>query len=106
MFSDLQKFADGEFFRSHPAARIRTPEGVTELALLRAAYVSGYEGAVYAIGSSLYAPLAPEPCLEYLEENSLHSAPGGPFPRYVLLSTCYDEPENPLRFVLLYGVKE
>ena len=39
-----------------------------------------------------------------IRENSLFRTEGT-YDRYVLLSTCVDRPENPERFVLLYGVK-
>lgn len=105
MFSDLLKFENVNFAAGNQRAEIQTISGIMELELLVCANISGYEGSVYGIGNGAYAPLDLESCLDFLGENALYGSIDRSFSKYVLLSTCYDLPENPERFVVLYGVR-
>jgi|GEM_PF-5453856 len=104
LFSDLKNFEDGSFFDSHTTAALYTEDGRRDLDLLMAALVSGYSREVYGVETLADGGFDAGAMLDYIYENRLFGERAA-FDRYVVLSTCYDRPEDAERLVLLYGVR-
>ena len=113
MFSDLKKFEEEAFFFDNPTAHLFSARGREDLMLLLVAHVSGYSEEVYGtedLDQEMENPFDAAAGLRFLQEHALYAGTDT-LPtedRYVLLSTCYDheDPDNPLRLVLLYRVVE
>ena len=105
MFSDLKQFEKESFFDAHRSASITSEAGEMKLRLLMSALVSGYSGEVY--GHYVADPYVIDipGAVEHISKNKLLGEPAE-YDLYVLLSTCYNDPSDPLRLVLLYGVED
>ncbi len=105
MFSDLRQFEKAGYFNAHRSAVIKSEAGEMKLRLLMSALVSGYSGEVYGPNGLDPDNFDIPGAVEYIAENKLQGEPAE-YDRYVLLSTCYNDRDDPLRLVLLYGVEE
>jgi hypothetical protein len=111
MFSDLLKMQDQAFFDLCGDAALYGEEGKTDLHLLACALISGYSEEVFAF-DPYHGHYPVKIAVQFIEENAICLSEAAsvsfeerPYSRYVVLSTCFTTPEDPRRFVVLYGAE-
>ena len=108
MFSNLLKFEDEAFFSLNGEASLYGAEGKTDMQLLACAIVDGFAEEIFRIDPQ-DSEFSIANAVRFIEGKALclseAALSGRAYGRYIVLSTCYTDPEDVRRFVVLYGAE-